>query len=36
VQPKAEVEMTGQNGKTNDFDQKIAVDCGKSKKPKKS
>jgi hypothetical protein len=35
VQPKAEVKMTGQNGKTNDFDQKIAVACGKSK-PKKA
>jgi hypothetical protein len=40
VQPKAEVKMTGQNGKTNDFEQKIAVACGKAKKkskqPKKS
>jgi hypothetical protein len=36
VQPKAEVRMTGQNGKTNDFEQKIAVPCGKkSQKAKK-
>jgi hypothetical protein len=34
VQPKAEVKMTGQNGKTNDFEQKIAVKCGKGKKSK--
>lgn len=31
VRPKAEVKMTGQNGKTSDFKQKIAVSC-----PKKS
>lgn len=38
VRPKAEVKMTGQNGKTNDFEQTIAVQCGKAKtsKPKKN
>lgn len=36
VQPKAEVKMTGQNGKTNDFEQKIAVSCRKAKKSKKA
>jgi hypothetical protein len=35
VRPKAEVKMTGQNGKTNDFMQKISVKCGKAKKSKK-
>jgi hypothetical protein len=35
VAPKAEVKMTGQNGKTNDFEQKIAVACGKKPKGKK-
>lgn len=34
VRPKAEVKMTGQNGKTNDFHQKIAVKCGHKKKHK--
>ncbi len=32
--PKAEVKMNGQNGKTEDFEQKIAVKCGKAQ-PKK-
>jgi hypothetical protein len=38
ARPKAEVKMTGQNGKTNDFEQRIAVKCPKAKKskPKKS
>ena len=32
VRPKAQVKMTGQNGKTNDFEQKIAVKCAKKSK----
>jgi hypothetical protein len=34
ARPKAEVKMTGQNGRTNDFEQKIAVKCPKAKKSK--
>jgi hypothetical protein len=34
VRPKAEVKFEGQNGKTNDFAQKIALKCGKAKKSK--
>ncbi len=32
AKPKAEVKMEGQNGKTDDFEQKIAVKCGKPDK----
>jgi len=36
VHPKAEVKMTGQNGKTNDFEQPIQISCGKKSKGKKA
>jgi hypothetical protein len=36
AQSKAEVEMTGQNGKTNDFEQKIAVSCGEKQPQQKN
>jgi hypothetical protein len=36
AQPKAEVKMGGQNGKTHDFKQPIHVSCGKKSKGKKA
>jgi hypothetical protein len=35
VKPVATVQMTGQNGKPNDFEQKIGTSCGSGKKGKK-
>jgi hypothetical protein len=32
--PTATVQMTGQNGKPNDFEQKVSTTCGEGKKPK--